>query len=134
MSAADEITQLVALLKAREAESVGIENLLSEISGALSDFVAVMEAKPDAAAITQAIVAGLRDLTLPAPTGVLPEAAAPVVNVSVEAPVVQVKAPDLRIPSLPAPAAPAAFKGLTLTVTSRDGNGAIRTVAIKPET
>lgn len=120
MSAADDIAAMAALLKGKNTS--GYDSLLGEISVALGDIVHVLE-NPDTR-IADAILAGLRGMSIQAPD----------VQVTVQAPpaaLVTVEAPQINMPQIVVQAPD--VKGWALTVTGRDGNGYIRTMTVRPE-
>lgn len=105
-------------------------DLLSEISGSLSDIVLLLGKKPDSS-VAQAIVEGLRNLVLKAsdvqvnvPPMLPPDA--PVIKVNVAAPAVTVAAPEIHLP-------PSVMTGWRMTVVARDENGRPREILLKPE-
>lgn len=124
MSTADDIAVLVASLRAREAEACAFDDVLGEISGALSDLVAMLD-KPRDDSASQALLAGLRAIQIPAP---VVNVSAP--DITVEAPSVHVAAPNVTVQAQPLPPQ---VKGWKISVTARDGNGAIRDIVMKPE-
>jgi hypothetical protein len=115
------LNALIDVIRAREVSAVAVDDVLGEISGALSDLVAMLD-KPRDDGTAQAILAGLRAITIPAP---VVNVAAP--SVTVAAPSINVAAPSVTVQ------APPQVKGWKLSVTARDGNGAIRDITMKPE-
>ena len=120
MSAFDEIKALLDTMANRQGELQKFENLLSEVAVAMQEIVGLMERPAADQGIASAIVEGLKGLSLKAPD----------VVVNVPAPVVNVPAPQVTV--MPA-AAGATPTGWVLTITSRDGSGAIRSLSFKPE-
>ena len=122
MSALDEISGLLDSMKFRKEEMAKFEDLLSEVSVALSDICAAMEKDDDVAEarnIANAIKEGLNGLVINAPD-------------------VHVTAPEINFTVPPAQVVVMCEKedkptGWTLLVKSRDGNGNIREISFKPE-
>ena len=122
MSALDEISGLLDSMKFRKEEMAKFEDLLSEVSVALSDICAAMEKDDDVAEarnIANAIKEGLKGLVINAPD-------------------VHVTAPEINFTVPPAQVVVMSEKedkptGWTLLVKSRDGNGNIREISFKPE-
>lgn len=112
MSAIEESLQEISVSVA-ELVAQGDANALSEVGLALAEIIAMLE-KPKEN-LAEAITAGLRGLTIPAP-----------------------KAPDIKVTVQPAQVtvmpAPAPIQtGWKLTITSRDGNGQVREISLTPE-
>jgi type II secretory pathway component PulM len=122
-TAIDEIRALLTHMQSRSQEVTKVESLLAEVSQALSDIVTLMGQpdEDDDQVLADAILEGLRGLSIKAPDVHVSVPAAPDVHVTVQAPSVTVQAP----------ANPLA--GWTLRVTSRDELGQIQTVSLKPE-
>jgi hypothetical protein len=118
MSALAKISAQVIELSQRDTSA--LEDVLSEISSALSDLLVVLERPTAEAAVPQ--------VTVNSPS-VIVNSPDVIVNVPEARPVINVQPASVVV--MPAPES--AMKGWRLVVTERDGNGAIYSVNLIPE-
>jgi hypothetical protein len=128
MSAIEELAEMLDGMRSRKAELSGMESVLGDISAALGDVCAWLDKPDDEKGEAEAIGAAIRDalkgLQFPVNVNVQPT------PVNVHPAQVTVQAPNVTVQ---APAPMQSVTGWKLTVTSRDGNGAIREILFKPE-
>lgn len=118
-----DIEQIKAMLDrlASQGDISTLKEPLGEIAQALTD-MCVLQERPgeEAQALATALAGAFKGLSFP-------------INVNPTPITVQPAQVNVAAPNVTVQAAPQTVTGWVLTVKSRDGNGAIREVSIKPE-
>lgn len=121
------VEELIAVLKANKSDLSQFEDVLSEISGALSTLCKTADRSH--LAIADVLRAGLSNLriSVDAPAVTVQAPPAPTINVQPANVVVQ----PSEVVVMPAPPVPQ-FAGWRILVISRDPNGSIAELSMKP--